>query len=109
MSEWTWTLQLRVPLELTGPQIEKVKKAVGERKGEDFSKVELVREEGGRFLQLLHVGPYENFDQSYARLHTRAAELDCSFVPGACREIYLSDPRRTACEKLKTIVRVGIE
>jgi hypothetical protein len=61
----------------------------------------------GRALQTLHVGPYHTVSRSYALLQAHAAEngLRC-VVPG--HEVYLSDPRRAAPEKLKTIVRMPV-
>jgi len=39
----------------------------------------------------------------------RADQLGLAVVGGRCREVYFSDPRRAAPEKLKTLVRLAVE
>ncbi|MEA3443299.1 MAG: GyrI-like domain-containing protein [Bacteroidota bacterium] len=55
----------------------------------------------------LHIGAYNEVSKAYEKLETYIKEqgLECS---GKSREIYLSDPRRTAPEKLKTVVFLPI-
>jgi len=53
---------------------------------------------------VLHVGPYAAEGPTVAKLAAFARENGYAFV-GKHHEIYLSDPRRTAPEKLKTILR----
>jgi hypothetical protein len=58
----------------------------------------------GLAVHVLHIGPYSAEKPDIDRLHARILELGC--VPtGRHHEIYLSDPGRTAPEKLKTIIR----
>jgi hypothetical protein len=58
----------------------------------------------GDVAQIMHVGPYSEERPTIARLH--AAIADAGFVPrGAHHEIYISNPQRTAPEKLRTIIR----
>ena len=54
--------------------------------------------------QILHVGPYSEVTPTIDRLHTFIKEQGLHLC-GKHHEIYLSDPRRTAPEKLKTILR----
>lgn len=60
----------------------------------------------GTYVQVLHVGPYDKVGTDVQRLHEQVQALD-GRLHGKHHEIYLSDPRRTAPEKLKTIVRCG--
>ena len=62
----------------------------------------------GRSLQVMHIGPYNEVGEIYDRLiaHMRENEL---VITGPPHEIYLSDPRRVAPEKLKTIVRIPVK
>jgi hypothetical protein len=62
----------------------------------------------GRCAQLLHIGPYSDETPSIVRLHSAIAAAGCR-PTGRHHEIYLSDPRRTAPEKLRTILRQPIE
>jgi hypothetical protein len=58
----------------------------------------------GLSAQLLHVGPYAAEAPSIARLHAGIAAA--GYRPrGRHHEIYLSDPRRTAPQRLRTILR----
>lgn len=62
----------------------------------------------GRCAQLLHIGPYSGEAPSIVRLHSAIAAA--GYRPsGHHHEIYLSDPRRTAPERLRTILRQPIE
>jgi hypothetical protein len=62
----------------------------------------------GPSAQLLHIGPYAQEGPSIARLHRAIATA--GYRPrGRHHEIYLGDPRRSAPEKLRTILRQPIE
>ena len=58
----------------------------------------------GRAAQFLHVGPYANEGPNIERLHAFITAQGHNLA-GKHHEIYLSDPRRAAPDKLKTIVR----
>ncbi len=79
--------------------------AVGARKS--LPALELVRYERfaeGSAAQMMHVGPYADEGPTIAMLHAFIA--DQGYVPaGKHHEIYLGDPRRTAPERLRTIIR----
>jgi hypothetical protein len=62
----------------------------------------------GRCAQILHIGPYAAEGPSIARLHEGIAAA--GYRPrGRHHEIYLGDPRRSAPERLRTILRHPIE
>ena len=58
-------------------------------------------------MQILHVGPFHEEPAAIARIHERITEEGGTPVLGH-REAYLSDVRRTAPEKLRTILRVDV-
>jgi hypothetical protein len=61
-----------------------------------------------RCAQVLHVGPYADEGPSIVRLHQAIAAA--GYRPrGRHHEIYLGDPRRSAPEKLRTILRHPVE
>ncbi len=70
--------------------------------GSDRVRVETLAE--GRCVQTLHVGSYDDEGPVIERLHAFAAESGLALT-GRHHEIYLSDPRRVAPEKLRTILR----
>lgn len=62
----------------------------------------------GLSAQVLHVGPYANEAPTIALLHSFI--LEQGLIPrGLHHEIYLGDPRRSAPERLKTIIRHPVE
>jgi hypothetical protein len=52
----------------------------------------------------MYFGPYKEEGPTILRLHTYIAEQGGK-LSGKHHEIYLSDPRRTAPAKLKTVIR----
>lgn len=78
------------------------------KKGRDFSKVEFMPVTEGPCVQCMHIGPYDNEPATIEHMDTFAHEqgYELDFSPTRRHhEIYLSDPRRTAPEKLKTVIR----
>jgi hypothetical protein len=68
----------------------------------------LERLEEGLAAQIMHVGPYSEEAPTIERLHEWVAAEGYG-LRGRHHEIYLGDPRRTAPEKLKTILRQPME
>lgn len=78
------------------------------KKKQDFSEVEFLPVSEGLCVQCMHLGPYDSEPETIAKMHEFAESQ--GYVPdfGDARlhhEIYLSDPRRCAPEKLKTVIR----
>ena len=78
----------------------------------DFSKVEFLTYDEGVCVQCMHVGSYDDEPKTVALMHEYMAAngyvLDIS-ESRYHHEIYLSDPRKCAGEKLKTVVRHPIK
>jgi hypothetical protein len=108
MSEWRWRVMIRIPGEVDGKDVKAAQKIVKDRKGIDVSGAKRIRWKEGRAIQMLHLGPYEQFERTYNKLMAYAEENSLSF-DGPAHEIYMNDPRMTAPEKLKTIVRLGVK
>jgi len=85
---------IRQPEFVTHEIVQRAKEEVLERKGLDLVK-EIKFEEiaEGRCVQILHVGPYSTEPESNGFHH----------------EIYLSDPRKTPAERLRTILRQPVK
>lgn len=85
--------------------------AVGEaarKKKLDLSKVEFFTYDEGLCVQCMHIGPYDDEPKTIEAMHEHAAQNGCVPDIRAERmhhEIYLSDPRKCAPERLKTVVR----
>ncbi len=85
--------------------------AVGEaeaKKQEDFSGVKFWTYQEGLCVQCMHIGPYDDEPKTVRLMHDFMTEqgyqLDIS-DERLHHEIYLSDARRTAPERLKTVIR----
>ncbi|MGL5549788.1 MAG: GyrI-like domain-containing protein [Culicoidibacterales bacterium] len=64
--------------------------------------------EDGLAVQMLHVGPYDDEPASFAKMKAFIAEQQLTIKTLVHREIYLSDVRKTAPEKLKTLLRYQV-
>jgi len=63
----------------------------------------------GLCIQMMHIGSYDDEPASFARMEEFAASQGLVRISRRHREIYLSDPGRTAAEKLKTILRFQVK
>ncbi|MDO6522002.1 GyrI-like domain-containing protein [Shimia thalassica] len=113
--EWQWTVMLRVPETVTRDAFERGQVAAAaklEKKKQDvtaISELRLATLSEGRCLQTLHTGPYTDEAPVLANLHDRVMpDLGVTFH-GPHHEIYLSDPRRTDPQKLKTLLRQPVQ
>lgn len=64
--------------------------------------------EEGMCVQMLHVGPYANEAESFAIMENFSRENNLNRLSKIHKEIYITDPRRTAPEKLKTVLRFNV-
>ena len=104
-SQWNWTMMIVVPEQVTAQVVEGARSAAATKKPlASLGRVRRERYAEGRCAQVLHVGPYSAEGPTVAALHAFIAEHGYVLV-GKHHEIYLSDPRRSAPEKLRTIVR----
>lgn len=104
-----WTSLIRVPEFVTDEILDWARTAAARRRRDvDTSALRLDSWTEGRCVQIMHHGPYETEPVSVARMHEWAQSQGYAIDLSPERrhhEIYLSDPRRTAPEKLKTVVR----
>jgi hypothetical protein len=102
---WQWTAMILQPEIVTADLVDAARAEVGAKK--DLPPLERLRFEPfeeGRAAQILHLGPYAGEAETIARLHT-FIEARGGRRSGKHHEIYLSDPRRTAPDRLKTLIR----
>ena len=104
-SAWEWTAMIMQPDVVTEALFDAVLARTGAKSpSEAISRVRLERLAEGSAAQVMHIGPYAAEAPTIARLHAFIAEQGLELA-GKHHEIYLGDPRRTAPEKLKTIIR----
>lgn len=65
--------------------------------------------EDGLSVQILHNGPYDNEPESFERMIQFCLENNLERTKLTHREIYISDARKTAPEKLKTLLRIAVK
>jgi hypothetical protein len=115
---WRWRVQIAVPGDTSTDELrDAVVAATGKKKGKvadnpelsrEVQKVSLVDISPARFARILHKGSYATEVESFERI---GELLDAN---GLAREpwhveVYLSDPNRTAPEKLKTTLLAPIK
>ena len=103
---WQWTMMIMTPEWLGREQFERAAVEVRRKKNPvSLDKVRLETFHEGLSVQILHVGPYSAEGPTIARLHGEFLPQNGLVENGNHHEIYLGDPRRTAVEKLKTVLR----
>ena len=107
---WDYTLMILTPDEVKQADFQNAAKLASEKKGDDLplQKVRLAKFKEGLCVQATHLGPYATEPQTIARMQkfmTEKGLVDNVGPNGKHHEIYLSDPRRTAPAKLKTLLR----
>nr|WP_218857680.1 GyrI-like domain-containing protein [Leifsonia soli] len=105
-SQWDWTALNLIPDWITDDHVEQARATVRSRGGApalDALRVETLDE--GLCVQTLHVGSYDDEAPVLAELHDVFIPESGFTITGRHHEIYLNDARRTAPEKLRTILR----
>jgi len=107
-SEWNWKLIIRTPDFINAQHLKTAVAGLREKgKSAEVREVQLEKLNEGLCVQVLHVGPYEEERKTIALMLAFAEKEGLSFH-GLHHEIYLSDPRRVAPKKLKTILRMPV-
>lgn len=110
--KFQWIAVIRLPDFVTKEEFGWAVEEVTKKKKEDFSKVEYFTYEEGMCVQCMHIGSYDEepltVEKMHAYMEEQGYELDIT-EERLHHEIYLSDPRRTSEEKLKTVVRHPIK
>jgi hypothetical protein len=102
---WSWTLMIALPGDITPVLVAAAADELRRRKDPPcLGDVRFERLSEGRCVQVMYVGPYEAEAPTIERLHAFAVEQGFT-LRGRHHEIYLGDPRRTAPERLKTVIR----
>jgi hypothetical protein len=102
--EWSWTMMIRQPGWVT-PQHVDAARAKAREKAPAVDRVRLDRYAEGLSVQIMHIGPYSAEAPTIARLHDEYLPAHGLVETGHHHEIYVGDPRRSAPEKLRTVLR----
>ncbi len=105
-SAWDWTLMIMVPDWIDQRMFAEAVDQVSARKPpRRLHEVRLETLSEGRCVQTLHVGSYDDEAEVLARMHHEFIPDNGFRMTGKHHEIYLSDFRKVAPEKLRTILR----
>ena len=103
-----WISMIRLPDFVTESDFEWAVKEAERKKKTDFSKAEFLTYDEGLCVQCMHIGPYDDEPKTVAAMHEYMEDqryvLDITNTR-LHHEIYLSDARKVAPEKLKTVIR----
>jgi hypothetical protein len=105
-SQWDWTMLIMTPDWITTEMFAEALDRV--RKGKNpaaLDKVRLERYYEGLCVQIMHIGSYDDEGPTLMKLHNEFLPQNGYVENGKHHEIYLSDPRKVAPEKLKTVLR----
>ena len=103
-----WISAIRLPDFVTQADFDWAVEEATRKKKADFSKAEFWTYEEGLCVQCLHVGPYDAEPATVARMHAYMEDQGCRLDITEHRmhhEIYLSDARKVAPERWKTVIR----
>ena len=107
-----WTSMIRQPEFVVQEAFEEAKQVLGKKKPEfDLSLARLVSFTEGLCAQIMHIGSYDDEPTTIEILEQFIEESEYKNDISENRkhhEIYLGDPRKTAPEKLKTVIRQPI-
>lgn len=108
--EWRWTLLLMLPDWIGDRHVAQALAGLAAKKpGLHLARVRRAVLAEGRCLQHLHLGPFAAEAPKLADLHHSIMPQRGLTFAGHHHEVYLSDPRRTAPEKLRTILRQPVK
>lgn len=105
LDDWRWTAMIMQPdfftQDIVATKVEELKVKKG---FPALDKIRLEKLNEGKVAQIMHIGPYSEEGPTIQKLHHFVKEQGLT-LRDKHHEIYLSDPRRTAPEKMKTVLR----
>lgn len=105
-TQWSWTMMIMTPEWITPDLFEQALAAASAKEPPvALDKLRLEAYHEGLSAQILHIGSYDDEAPTLTRLHREWMPANGLTFNGLHHEIYLSDPRRVAPEKLKTVLR----
>ena len=103
--EWKWTAMIMQPEHVTENIVAKAVEEIEKKKNlPSLPKIRFDSFHEGTSAQIMYIGAYADEGPTVMKIHEFINENQGALI-GKHHEIYLSDPRRAAPEKLKTIIR----
>ena len=110
--EFCWVSMIRLPDFVKKADFDWAVSEATIKKNMDLSSAEFFTLDEGLCVQCMYIGNYDNEPTTVNSMRTYANEQGYEFDLSGTRlhhEIYLSDPRKCAPEKLKTVIRIPIK
>ena len=104
-STWAWSMMIMQPEWITQEMFEAAVKQVEKKGLPSLPKMRLETYHEGLSVQIMHIGSYDDEGPTLHRLHYEFIPQNSLDRSGKHHEIYLSDFRKVAPEKLKTVLR----
>ncbi len=105
-----YTLMIRQPAFLTNQLADKfIQETMAKKKNPRLVDVTFTSHHEGLSVQMMHIGPYRDEPISFALMENFCAENGHQRAEKRHREIYLSDPRKVAEDKMKTVLRFRVD
>jgi hypothetical protein len=109
-SQWSWTMMIMQPEWITQEMVDAAIQEVEKKKGlPGLVKLRLETYHEGLSVQVMHTGAYDDEGPILAEMHGEFIPNNGYEEAGKHHEIYLSDPRKVAPEKLKTVLRQPVK
>lgn len=103
---WHWRMLISQPDWITADQIEDATRtALAKKKIPAIAHVHRETLHEGRCAQVFHIGSYDDETPLMTRLHDEYLPANHLTPRDSHHEVYLGDPRKTAPEKLRTVIR----
>lgn len=109
--DFQWISMIRLPEFVTKEVFDWAVAEATAKKKTDYSKAEFFTYDEGECVQCMHIGPYDSEPATIRAMNNFAKEMGYKTDLTSERyhhEIYLSDPRRAAAERLKTVIRYPV-
>ncbi len=103
--DWLWTLMIMQPDWITNEIFSEVLKGTIAKKGTPPETLRFETYDEGLSVQIMHIGPYSEEGPTLERMHHKFIPENGLVWTGHHHEIYIGDPRKSAPETLKTILR----
>lgn len=102
---WHWTMMIMAPEIVDHDMVKAAVDKTSKKLGKPPESLRWEAYDEGLSLQILHIGSYDDEGPILATLHDDEMPSRGLTFAGPHHEIYLSDPRRVAPSKLKTLLR----
>jgi len=105
---WDWTMMILQPEWITQAMFDAALEQLEGKALPSAKRIRMERYDEGEAVQIMHIGPYDDEGPVLKELHEIYIPQNGLKMVGKHHEIYLSDPRRVAPEKLRTVLRQPI-